>query len=285
MVPMAVHLPPSPPPWLARLWEWGGAAGAVLSVLLAVVAWVIVDSALDTFDESLTVTSDGLTAVGETLEIADGTLLVVIEASDRLGASVEDMGGTAADVSAVIRETSALLSEDLPGDIEAIRRAMDGLVDTANVVDGVLGALSFVGVPYDPEVPMDEALVEVDARIAALAPRLQAQGARLGEVATDIEQFGTATVGLGADLAELGGQLERSQLLLGGYRQSIDTALASVDTTRSDLTVGGLWARVMIITATLLGMLMCSAVWWLGRERRGVVTSPAEQVKVGGTGH
>lgn len=256
----------APPTWLARTWQWGGVVAAVTTVGLAALAWVVVDTGLETADRSLSVTGEGLMAMSETLDIVDRTLLVVMESSERLGGSLEEMGTTVEEVAAVVDETSDLLTVGLPSDIAAIRTALDGLVDTANVVDGVLGALSFVGVPYDPEVPMDEALVEVDARIADLAPRLRAQGERLAEVASGVEEFGTTTAGLGEDLSALRGHIEESHSLLGGYQVSIDAALDSVGTGQSDLRVARLWVRAMIVVGTLQAMLVFSVVWWLGRS-------------------
>ena len=256
----------TPPAWLARLWQWGGVTAAVMTVGLAAMAWIVVDTGLETADRSMAVTGEGLTAMRETLEVVDGTLLVVIESSERLGGSIEEMGTTVEEVAAVVDETSDLLTIGLPADIGAIRTALDGLVDTANVVDGVLGALSFVGVPYNPEVPMDEALVEVDQRIADLAPRLRAQGERLAAVAVGVEEFGLTTAGLGEDLQALRGHIEDSRGLLGGYQESIDRALDSVVTGQSDLRGARFWARAMIVAGALLAMLVSSAVWWLGRS-------------------
>lgn len=237
-----------------------------MTVGLATVAWVVVDTGLETADRSLSVTGDGLTAMSETVDIVDSTLLVVIDSSERLGGSIEEMGTTVEEVAAVVDETSDLLTVGLPSDIAAIRAALDGLVDTANVVDGVLGALSFVGVPYNPEVPMDEALVEVDERIADLAPRLRAQGERLAEVAIGVEEFGTTTADLGEDLRALRGHIEDSRGLLGEYQDSIDEALDSVGTGQSDLGPARFWARAMIVGGALLALLVSSAVWWLGRS-------------------
>ncbi len=281
---MPSHSSPGPPRLLVRAWEWGGAVGALATAVVAVGAWVVIDSGLDTMNQSLMITSEGLGAVTETLEIAEETLSVVVESSERLGTSIDGMGGMVGEVSAAVRDTADLLAEDLPGDIEAIRRALDGVVDTANVVDGVLGALSFLGVPYDPEVPMDEALIDVDARIAAMSPRLRAQGVRMLEVAAGVDDFGAAASGLGEDLAALAESVEGSRRLLGHYQQSIDTALSSVATARSDLGTVRTWLRLIVIVGAFLGLLANSAIWWLGRwfGTRGTGKGPTGDPDPGG---
>lgn len=256
----------APPAWLARMWEVGAVVGTAAVVLAAVVLWVGMGSWAATLDQSLQVTGDGLTAISETLGVADDTMDVIVDVSRRLTGAMDRVAETTGSIDEVVESTAVLLGEDLPSDIEAIRQGLDGVIDTANVIDGVLGALSFVGVPYDPQVPMDEALREVDARIGALPDRFRVEADLLSSISGDIDSFGADADAMAGDLGRLEESLDSSARLLTEYQATVDEASAAVGVARTDLARTLIWLRVVTAVGALVGLLALSGLWWLGRS-------------------
>lgn len=259
---------PNPPGWLAAVWEWGAVLGAISVLVVAGYLWLAADHWVDAFDQTLILTSDALGSTTETIDILDETMAVLGDAALRLGSSVDGAADTVATVAEVASDTSILLSEDLPADLDAIRASLDGLIDTANVIDGILGALSFVGVDYDPAVPLDEALIELDARIAALPDRLRSQAVSLAEVADGMEGFAADADAIADDLDELRSQVLESQSVLATYRVTAEDGLASVGEARAQLDETRIWLRFLAVTLAGTGLLSMSAVWWQGRAGR-----------------
>lgn len=235
------------------------------AVVVAVASWIVVGSWVDSFEASIELTNTGLETAGETIGLIEDSLGILVVAGEDLENSMAGIDDTAVDVTRLVEDTAVLLGESLPSDIEAIRRAMDGLIDTANVIDGVLGALSFVGVPYDPAVPMDEALSEVDARLGVLPDRLRQQSEMMAEVSDGVGAFADDIDGIVSSLGRLTEQADY-QTTLAAYQETVAEAQASVGQAADDLGSARWWLRFVIVLMAAVAALAMSAVWWWGRQ-------------------
>lgn len=254
-----------PPAWLRNMWEYGSKIAALALLLVAGFAWVAVGRWTSQLGRSLEVTVAAVDTAGDTLDVVSRTLEILDGTAAQLAVSVDRAGDTLASVADVADDTAVLLAEDLPEDLDAIRRSLDGLIDTANVVDGVLGALSFVGLDYDPAVPLDEALIELDSRIAALPSRLRSQADSLTDVSDGMADFAADADLIADDLIELQAAVAESRSIVTVYRATADEGLASLEETTNELRAVTPLVRIALVVLTASGLLMLSAVWWLSR--------------------
>lgn len=183
-----------------------------------------------------------LAASATALRAADDTVAIVVSSIDQISSglvAVEDAAlesiRTIDDAENAVGKLADISGEDVPRIVEALQEAMPALIQVADVIDGTLGALSIVGVPYDPEVPFDESLTRVAGSIEDLPDQMRAQAVAIGEVAGGLgriaDQGGELIVEIGVARVRLNEGLQ----LLRSYRETTESAIAAVEAERSAL--------------------------------------------------
>jgi hypothetical protein len=222
--------------------SWSRLAGVIL--MLAAVAGTIV--AVGAGDRQRTAVDDRAAALDRSLEsseealrTADDTVALVASVIDQLAgslvaveAAVLDSITTIDDAEDALVKLSEISGEDLPRIVESVEDALPALIQVADVIDGTLGALSFVGVPYDPEVPFDESLSGVADSIAGLTDQLAEQADLIAGVGTGLggiaDQAGELIIQMGVARVQLADGLA----LLNQYRATTASAIAAVGVER-----------------------------------------------------
>ena len=258
---------PPIPTWLARTWLIGGVVGAIAGLIGAGFAWVVLGTAADTSVRSLELASDLLDSVGGTVISVDAVLDDVSDGLRTTQQSMADASVTLTQLSALTSNLGGLIGEDIPASLDSVRASLAPIQATAGLLDGTLTALSFVGVDYDPEVPLDEAIDDLDARLAEIPQRLRDQAPLIESAAESLSGFGGDTLTIAQDLSDLRTRLSEASFTVGSYRQTVteaDALLADVESAvGSRLTV----LRVAIVVLGL-GLATTQTVpiafgWWL----------------------
>ena len=134
------------------------------------------------------------------------------------------------------------------------------LIDTANVIDNTMSALSFIGVDYDPDEPLDEALREVEAQLEGLPETISDQGARIGALVDDIRLTGTETGLISGRLDAIDAGLADAATTIDDYRQAIDD-LGLVGDVGTDIAAAIPAARVALLVLALSGVALAIIGW------------------------
>lgn len=224
--------PTTTPRWLGWLWLVGGCVTATAALVGALVGWLAVGSATRLVEDSIHLSRDALISVADGAEAADDVF-------DDVAGSLRDVQGTLAEGSLTLTRAAAVTSglggvvtEQVPDSIDAVRDAMPGLIDTAGVVDGAMRGLAFFGVDYAPDVPLGEALAEIDSRLAEIPTLLRRQQDALAGIAGDLGAFGSATLAVSDDLGRIRSRLGDIDVVLAGYGRLVsesDTVLARLE--------------------------------------------------------
>ncbi|MDX1613886.1 MAG: hypothetical protein R3300_06210 [Candidatus Promineifilaceae bacterium] len=233
-----------------------GLSGLALGVFGIVATRQLVQQLGDSANTALALSAQSLDTTLETLELTRRT---VEQVNDSLGT----IGDTATNVSTALEETQPLLgqvttvaTEDVPASLEAVEAAVPNLAEAAAAVDSTLRLLdafsleqqvfgiplSFdLGVDYDPNAPLDEAVTAlgdgldgVPESLRALQADLQRANANLavvggnvGAISRDLETINDSVAEIGPLLDEyvdlisdIDGRIERSQT---GLQQQLNT--------------------------------------------------------------
>ena len=255
--------------------SWSRLTGLIL-ILVAVAgttaALVSADQLRSAADDRATALDRSLESSEEALRTADDTVALVASVVDQLAGSlvaveeaVLDSIATIDDAEDALAKLAEISSEDLPRIVQSVEDSMPALIQVADVIDGTLGALSFVGVPYDPEVPFDESLAGVADSIAGLTDQLAQQAELIAGVGTGLggiaDQAGELIIQMGVARVQLADGLA----LLNQYRATTATAIEAVgvertlvsDRTESEKTAIG-WMIAAIVIAQF-GLLVAGA--------------------------
>ena len=275
-----MNLDKAPRPWLARSWEVAGILGMVVAGFTAVAYALAVGPWFAALGDSLAVSARALDAVDQTVEVIDESLIVFEQTLVGVDGVFEQTQASLDEVSSVVLSTAMLLSEEIPDQVAAIQAALDGLIDTANIVDGILGALSFVGVDYNPEVPLDEALADVSAELGELGATLSDNADDLFSLTVSLNRLNEEIGSTGDALAGLTVQLEEARRLIADYQSTSGEAQNLLEEASARL-AGQVWiVRVLGVALLLFLGIALSAVWWLGRSFR----SPGQEPTVNQAG-
>ena len=227
---------PPVPPWLARTWLIGGVVGAAAGIGAAILAWSILGSASVASARSVELADDLLESVRGTVVSVEDALLAVADGLRTTQQSAADASITLTQLSALTSNLGDLVSEDVPGSLDSVRASLAPIEATAGVLDGTLRALSFFGVDYDPETPLDEAIDDLDQRLADIPADLRRQGPLIRSAADSLNDFGSDTLVIADDLSDLRRELRTTAATVAGYQVTIAEATELLDDVESDLT-------------------------------------------------
>lgn len=243
-----------------------GLAGVVLAVAGFVVSGRVVDAVGQALDDTLGLTSNSLTTVGETLVLAQTTLADVNAGLDTVEETAVSLADTLADSRPLLEQVTQITSEDAPNSIEAVQAAIPNVAEVAGVIDDTLITLndfrideSFLGivlqydlgVNYAPTQPFDETVNELGesldglpAQLRSLEPSLTAANENLAVVSANV-------VSISEDLNVINGRIAEVGPLLDQYINIVDeingTAVQTQTAVRQQLNTAKIALQVVMV--------------------------------------
>lgn len=195
---------------------------AVLTAAVGLFGAVLGGRLVTSMGTSLT---EGLALTSQALVAADSTIVVAADALDEVAGSMDGLattslivGGTLESSHELLAEVAEITGEDIPASLDSFRSSIPGLVRAASAIDRTLRALNlFTTDDYDPEVPLDEAISQLDEDLADLPDRLRRQAVLLerandGMVGVSQRMYETA-----GDVVDLRMTLTRAADVLAEY--------------------------------------------------------------------
>jgi hypothetical protein len=107
-----------------------------------------------------------------------------------------------------LSSAGALIEGDVADSLSSVQEAMPAIVDAGRVIDSTLRALSLFGVEYDPPVPFDEALIDVEAGLDGLPDSIRSQGQQIAALAPTIASTATDIAIVADSLSEMADELD-----------------------------------------------------------------------------
>jgi CBS domain-containing protein len=258
---------------------------ALVVVTMAIAGWWIA-SGLERLRATAGASVAALDAADQTIDAASRlstTLLESLDALTRLGPGLSTSGREAA---TMIDQVSVLTGDQLSGSVAAIESSLPAMIEAASVMDDTLRALSFVGVGYDPEVPLDEGLRELEDGLDGIPEELAAQGESLARLSDRVGDLTDDLAAVTDTVAATRDDLESASRLLDTYREVVARARTGVGGGAGDGVGDGVgggaddgvgggtqngapWGavvpaiRVLVVVATAAGLAMAWTAWRL----------------------
>jgi enamine deaminase RidA (YjgF/YER057c/UK114 family) len=231
-----------------------GYIATVTSISALVLGLLVVQVGASDLRATLEVSGEAMEAIVDTVDVIEDVTSEIRDSIDAAADGVSGVSATATIGAESIEEVAVFLEEDLPADLDAIRRAMPAAVQAAGAIDGTLRALRFVGVSYSPEEPFDDSLRSVEAALADMPDDLRSQSESLRNLvpaatrlAGEADRLALALTRLGDDLAKLEGVTQT-------YDQTLTEASATIDMTGSKLD-RNLWLlRIALAAMAIAGV-------------------------------
>lgn len=268
-----IHLARNAP--LGRLLTGVGIAGLLITVIVVVLGLRLVDRSATTVGNSLDLTADAVRAFDETIVVAADATDVAASGLATITAAVADAEESLAGAGAVVQTTAEAIGGAVPDSIDAIRRTIPTLIQSAELLEGALGALSVLGVEFAPERSPADSLRDVEADLVDVSARLRDSSVRLETVGDDFQDLSAGAGSLSGELRSLTSTLERADALLDGYAETTRRTAVLVDQAGEDLDDQRAEGRLIVLLLGLLiglGQVVPLALgWWLRRPGRATV--------------
>lgn len=242
-----------------------GILGLVGAVLITLVAWLLTEDLFHRLGDSLGVTGEALLTVGVTLDVADNALEILTESLDTAAAATGHAAASSQTVAAAVSQTVVIVGEELPMSIEAIRDAMPGLIEASNVIDNTLSGLALLGVPYNPEVPLDQAFAELDRQLAPLPEGLRDNADIIANLIPEADGFYRETVVLTAQVEKMRISVDEARSVIDDYRSQRARLDTVVQETATGLDRSALLARLLVVLGGTLAAIAMGGLILTGR--------------------
>ncbi|MEX2655249.1 MAG: hypothetical protein WD532_09515 [Acidimicrobiia bacterium] len=235
------------PRWVGWLWAVGGAAAVLGSLVGVAVGWVFIGTVGDAVTDTVGVSRRALLSVEETTRVIDEVFDGVAGSLREVQSTLADTSLTLTAASVITRSLGDVVTEEVPASVDAVRASLPALIDTASVIDITMRGLSFFGVDYDPDIPLDQSIEQIDARLAEIPLLLRGQQGTLEAVASDLEEFSSSTLTIADDLATIRVRLADASVVLNGYASIASESTGLLDELESDVASGVRLLRGLLV--------------------------------------
>jgi hypothetical protein len=259
-----------------------GALGIALSALGVFYVWRAAEDVTVAADDSLVLVSDTLNDINNSLDVASSTLDGAAIAVSSLYTTALGVSETLSSTRVTVDEMAGLAEDDLPQSIESSLLALDGLEETAAVIDRLLRGLQQFGVgDYDPETPLDRAVAEAVNGLMPVPQSLRAMGAGLHQTGAGLEQVQDGVVLMGDHMLGIRQNVVDADAALSSHRSTLEQLQTRVGTARQNVerpiqTVA--WGATLLLI--WIGLSQLAIVrWGIGLwQRRATQTAEPEEV-------
>ena len=206
--------------------------GVVLSVAGTYVVWNMIDGLGDGIDAALTITSDSLDTVADSILLTKSTVADVTESVDTVEITTSNLSTTISDTRPLLDQVTVVATEDIPDSLDAVQGSLPNVVAVAGSIDDTLSLLSAfevnqsvlgtsfgfdLGIDYDPEEPFDESIEQIGDGLEGVPDRLRALEPFLAVTNENLTTISANIDTLASDLGNINENIEEVQPLLDDY--------------------------------------------------------------------
>lgn len=224
-----------------------GLIAAAATVVAVVLGWRMISSPIEQLDRLSTATSDALVTLTDNLALVQDTIAQVQSELTTTGELLGDSAESANQIEAGLSDTADALEGSIPDMVSSVQQALPELIASTSVLEPTLRSLSFLGVEYDPEVPLNRALRQLSRSLRPLPGELRASGELLASVSGDTEMLASQFNELGLTVDAIADDLAEAETLFSEQAEAAEATRELVDVERAQLPVLERRARVVLV--------------------------------------
>ena len=192
----------------------------------------LVDRVGTNFEQTLTLTSDSLDTVSETLVLAKSSIADINTVVTTTGTTANNLATTVEDTRPLLEQISTVATDQVPDSLETVQDAFPSLEQVAGVIDRTLVTLnSFrideeifgfniqydLGIDYEPEIPFDQSVQALGQGLEGIPESLRAMEAYITVTNDNLETVSQDIRTLADDLQTVNGRINEFDPILDEY--------------------------------------------------------------------
>lgn len=246
-----------------------GAAGMVAAVLAGVAGWILAGTAIDSVTSTIEPIGRIVVDVADSIAASQALFDQTAEAIESIESATRSAVRTTESVGDILNQTAELAAGDIAGSLDSAVATLPPLISTSTVIDRTMRALSLVGVDYDPESPLDEALTDLEVSLAPIPEQIREQADLLGEVQGDLAVIAEDGRRLSAVLLETRLEMADARRVLNSASANAQAAVERISEIETEIATYGALARVVAVAAALALLAAASTPLLVGLYLRG----------------
>ena len=227
---------------------WIGLGVVVLIYGIRSITWVNEKS-----DDTLTAVIQNIDIVNDLLIETIDVIEMVDETLSTLERSIIDAGLTMNETTPMIQKTSKIVVQDVPQALDDVQSSMPGVIEAAAAIDQTLRILSnfkisipipfgsdyeiSLGVDYDPEVPLDDALIDLSGNLEEIPDSMRAIESDLITADTNLEFMSQNLLDVAQDIDLMREQIADINPEIKNLISSFEVIQASLNRTQERIPV------------------------------------------------
>ncbi len=182
-----------------------------------------VQSSLDLLDKTLETTAEGL-------DMTQKSLLGAQTSLQAMQTTLKTTTSTMQSTEPLISSLSDLAAQDLPATVIAAQNSLDSAAESAQVIDAVLRALSFLpGINYNPNTPLAASLQALSANMDNLPDTFIVMQSNLEDTSQNLQTIQVDLLLVIDSLKQIETSLTDSETVISGYQDSIIRVKKQID--------------------------------------------------------
>ena len=209
-----------------------GIGGVGIAIFGAQMGHQLVDRVGTNFEQTLTLTSDSLDTVSETLVLAKSSIADINTVVTTTGTTANNLATTVEDTRPLLEQISTVATDQVPDSLETVQDAFPSLEQVAGVIDRTLVTLnSFrideeifgfniqydLGIDYEPEIPFDQSVQALGQGLEGIPESLRAMEAYITVTNDNLETVSQDIRTLADDLQTVNGRINEFDPILDEY--------------------------------------------------------------------
>ena len=244
--------------------------GLVISLSGLAVTWIYKPAITESLQGSLSLIGNSLAATAEGMDLIQQSL-------QTLEASVASIESTMSTASKTIEDTlpmmvtmATLLDEELPTTVGAVQTSLNSAYETAQVIDSVLTALTFLNRDmYNPEVHLHISLANISESMNALPVSFSSMAENIEDTKHNMQVIQVDFVLMQDAVRQIGNSINQYEQIINDYRTTLDRVQTEIEQ---------LNARIST-TITLIALGMTFFLIWMAIAQLGLLYQGMELLR------
>jgi hypothetical protein len=223
---------------LGTLFVISSIIGIIISLIAIGLIWIFRPKAQTSIITMINITNDTLQTTSESLILMSDVIDLATSNLNIIESTIDELDGTINSISESLDTTASLVGDDLRQTIIDTQTTLSTASTSAKLIDNTLFFLAqvpFIGVDYDPDVPLHTSLLQVSGNLEDIPVSLENMELTLSDAADGLDTLNSNMTSLSTELSQFEMDLVEANDLLTDYQKIIRDGEESIATLRENI--------------------------------------------------